>query len=222
MSAQLVGGTRRPQGARDRAVIRRLASRLAGAGISPNRISQAGLLAGILSGACLWIGGRLGQPALLLLGAILIGLRLLANLLDGLVAIEGGRAAPDGPFWNEVPDRLSDAAILVGAGLAVGEPALGWAAAALAILTAYLREAGVSLGLPPDFRGPFAKPQRMAGIAAGAILAAFLLILNTSHAPSAFSAALWLVTLGTALTALRRALTLRAALITRGRDPDAD
>ncbi|MEM7498265.1 MAG: CDP-alcohol phosphatidyltransferase family protein [Pseudomonadota bacterium] len=213
------GGTRRPQAAREAAAIRSLARRLARAGVRPNRISQAGLLAAILSGAFLWAGGEAGSAPLLLLGACLAGLRLLANLLDGLVAIEGGLAEADGPFWNEVPDRLSDAAVLVGAGLAAGLPALGWAGAALAILTAYVREAGTALGLAADFRGPFAKPQRMAGIAAGAVIAALLLWAGVREGALALGAALWLVTLGTGLTAFRRALGLRAALLSRDRSP---
>ncbi|MEM9761217.1 MAG: CDP-alcohol phosphatidyltransferase family protein [Pseudomonadota bacterium] len=214
--------SRRPQKARQHAVVGRIAQRLAAEGVRPNRISQAGLVAGVLAGLCLWAGGAGTSPMLLLLGALLIGLRLLANLLDGLVAVEGGRGEPDGPFWNEVPDRASDTAILVGAGLGAGFPALGWAAAALAILTAYLREAGAAQGQPPDFSGPFAKPQRMAGIAAGAVIAAVLAIADVAGAAGALTLALWIVVLGTAVTALRRAITLQARLRSRqgetGRD----
>ncbi|MEL6768926.1 MAG: CDP-alcohol phosphatidyltransferase family protein [Pseudomonadota bacterium] len=206
---------RRPQKAREGAAIRRLAARLAAAGVRPNRISQAGLAAGILAGASLWAGGVWTDAPLLLLGALLIGLRLLANLLDGLVAVEGGWGEADGAFWNEVPDRLSDTAILVGAGLGVGLAALGWAAASMAILTAYLREAGAAQGLPADFRGPFAKPQRMAGIAAGAVIAAMLMIAHVDGAELALVLALSVVALGTAATALRRAVALRAALRSR-------
>ncbi|MEO1274605.1 MAG: CDP-alcohol phosphatidyltransferase family protein [Pseudomonadota bacterium] len=206
------GATRRPQKAREQAAVRRIAQRLAEAGVRPNRISQAGLVAGLLAGLCLWTGGVAASPALLLLGALLIGLRLLANLLDGLVAVEGGRGEPDGPFWNEVPDRASDTAILVGAGLGASFPALGWAAATLAILTAYLREAGAAQGQPPDFAGPFAKPQRMAGVATGAVVAALLTVADVAGAAGALTVALWIVALGTAVTALRRAVTFRARL----------
>jgi phosphatidylglycerophosphate synthase len=63
-------------------------------------------------------------------------MRLLCNLFDGMVAIEGGRKEADGPFWNEAPDRASDILILAGAGLGAGAVGLGWAAAALAVATA--------------------------------------------------------------------------------------
>ena len=48
-------------------------------------------------------------------------LRLLANLLDGMVAIGRGIASPVGELFNEVPDRVSDTAVLLGLGVAGGE-----------------------------------------------------------------------------------------------------
>ena len=65
---------------------------------------------------------------------------------------------------------MSDTLIFVGLGLGLGAPALGWAAAAMAILTAYVRELGRATGLPADFSGPMAKPQRMAVLTGAALL----------------------------------------------------
>ena len=48
-------------------------------------------------------------------------LRLTANMLDGMVALASGRASKVGELYNEVPDRVSDAAVFIGAGLAWGE-----------------------------------------------------------------------------------------------------
>ena len=93
----------------------------------------------------------------LIAAALFIQLRLLCNLFDGMVAIEGGLASKDGPFWNEFPDRVADILILVGAGLACGFVALGWAAACMAVLTAYVRELGRAVNVPADYRGPMAK-----------------------------------------------------------------
>jgi phosphatidylglycerophosphate synthase len=65
-------------------------------------------------------------------------------------------------LYNEVPDRLSDSAVLIGVGYAAGGgPALGYVAALLAVLTAYVRALGRGAGRPQDFRGPMAKQQRM-------------------------------------------------------------
>src|SRR5262249_35085490 len=97
-----------------------------------------------------------------LAGAGLIVLRLLANMLDGMVAIESGRASPVGELYNEVPDRVSDTATLVGAGYAGGgDMVLGYAAACVALFTAYVRAAGKAAGAPQEFCGPMAKQQRM-------------------------------------------------------------
>ena len=65
--------------------------------------------------------------------------------------------SPDGAFWNEVPDRLSDLLILAGFGMAAGSLSMGLLAGALAIFTAYLREFGRAAGLGSDFSGPGAK-----------------------------------------------------------------
>ena len=117
-----------------------------------------------------------------------------------MVAIEGGKTSADGPFWNEAPDRVADILILVGLGLAAGAPAHGWAAAALAVLTAYLRELGRAEGLPADFGGPLAKPQRMALVTGAALLGVIW--------PWVLIWALALLILGTALTAGLRARRL--------------
>gem|GEM_PF-2504373 len=42
----------------------------------------------------------------------------------GMVAMEGGKSAPDSPFWNDFPDRIADLLILVGAGYTATSPAL--------------------------------------------------------------------------------------------------
>ena len=52
--------------------------------------------------------------------AACVQLRLLCNLLDGMVAIEGGKSTPTGALFNEIPDRLADALFLVPLGYAGG------------------------------------------------------------------------------------------------------
>ncbi len=67
----------------------------------------------------LWLGAALG-----------IQLRLVCNLIDGMVAIEGGMKSPVGGLYNEVPDRIADPLLLIAAGYcnewvvkALGHPA---------------------------------------------------------------------------------------------------
>ncbi|WP_425432747.1 CDP-alcohol phosphatidyltransferase family protein [Hasllibacter halocynthiae] len=192
---------RRPVAARNAPAARRAAGWLATRGVTPNRISQASVAFAALGGALFWLAGEGAPGALaLILAALCVQARLACNLFDGMVAVEGARGAPDGPFWNEAPDRLSDLLLLAGAGAAAGAPALGWAAGALAVATAYLRELGRAEGLAPDFSGPMAKPQRMAALTFAALLAAVWR-----------DALLWglvLIALGTALTAWRRSARL--------------
>ncbi len=203
---------RRPLKSRDTAWARRTAAWLAGRGVTPNAISQAAVGFAALGGAGFWLSGSAeGWVRVLCLVVAALGcqLRLLCNLFDGMVAIEGGRKAPDGPFWNEAPDRASDILILAGAGLGAGVPGLGWAAAALAVVTAYLRELGRSEGLAADYGGPMAKPQRMAAMTAAAVGAVLL------PGWPVVTWALWLVVAGAALTAALRSRRLVAALKAR-------
>jgi phosphatidylglycerophosphate synthase len=121
------------------------------------------------SGPALRIGLYLGAAAV-------IQLRLLCNLLDGLLAVEWGRGGRSGLVFNDLPDRFSDIAILVPAGYSLTwvawGPELGWSAGLLAVLTAYVRLLGGSAGLPQDFSGPMAKPHRMAVVTVACLLGA--------------------------------------------------
>ncbi len=207
---------RRPLASRDTGWARWIARRLTAAGIAPNHISMASMVMAACAGVAFWQAGEAeagARIALLIAAALFCQLRLLCNLFDGMVAIEGGRQSPDGAFWNEFPDRVADMLILVGAGYGTGEPALGWAAAAFAVLTAYTRELGRACGLPADFRGPMAKPHRMAAITAAALISCVEPAWG-GHGVI-LKAALWLIAAGAALTALRRAATLVAALRSR-------
>jgi len=99
-----------------------------------------------------------------------IQLRLLCNLLDGMVAILSKRASRTGELYNEIPDRISDAATLIGAGYALGgSPVLGFVAACCAIFVAYIRAMGKIATGHQEFCGPMAKPHRMATMTAACV-----------------------------------------------------
>ncbi|MFP5478729.1 MAG: CDP-alcohol phosphatidyltransferase family protein [Alphaproteobacteria bacterium] len=203
---------RRPLTSRSSAWAARLASWAVAKDLTPNQISQASMgfaALGFTLYALSFHGPGVVQSLCLLLAAATLQLRLVCNLIDGMVAIEGGKGAQDGPFWNEAPDRVSDLLFLAGAGLAAGQPALGLLAAALAIATAYIRELGRAEGFPPDFSGPLAKPQRMAVLTAGTVLAA----LYATH--WTLTVTLWIIALGAAATILRRSWTLIGNLNSR-------
>lgn len=197
---------RRPLASRKTGWATAISRWLARTRITPNQISIAGMFAALIAGVCFWSAGNvtgMGRGGLLLAAAVFVQVRLLCNLFDGMVAIEAGRGAPDGGFWNEFPDRMSDMLILLGAALFVGQPALGWAASAFAFLTAYVRELGVNCGVGADFRGPMAKPHRMALITLAAVLSIAEPFWHGTG--QILHVALWIVILGAAVTAARRA-----------------
>ncbi|MBA4219209.1 MAG: CDP-diacylglycerol--glycerol-3-phosphate 3-phosphatidyltransferase [Methylobacterium sp.] len=207
---------RRPLSSRDTSWARGIARRLSASGITPNQISMASMAMAAVAGAAFWLAGSASSGsriALLLAAALFCQLRLLCNLFDGMVAIEGGKQAADGPFWNEFPDRIADILILTSVGYGVGAPALGWAAAAFAVLTAYTRELGRNCGLPADFSGPMAKQHRMATITAAALVSLLEPLWRGQN--EVLTVALWLIALGAAVTALRRAANIVRGL--RGR-----
>jgi phosphatidylglycerophosphate synthase len=204
---------RRPLKSRETTWARRTAAWLAALGATPNAISQAAMGFAAVGGLGFWASGATEgwvRALCLLLGAAGCQMRLLCNLFDGMVAIEGGRKEPDGPFWNEAPDRASDILILVGAGLGAGAAGLGWAAAAFAVATAYVRELGRAEGQGSDYGGPMAKQHRMAVMTGAAILAILLPGLPV------LAGALCVVVAGAALTVALRSRRLIAALKARG------
>jgi phosphatidylglycerophosphate synthase len=93
--------------------------------------------------------------------------------------------------------------ILAGLGCGIGMPALGWAAAAFALMTAYVRELGRANGAPSDFSGPMAKQHRMALVTAAALLSSVEFLWNGDG--EVLMLALWIIVIGAGLTALRRA-----------------
>lgn len=188
-------GDRRPIAARNTAQARAATAWLAARGVSADAISAAGMVAGLLAGAALAVAPGQGAWAWLA-AALLVQLRLLANMLDGMVAVARGIASPRGELWNEIPDRVSDSAALAGLGWAAGDLALGLGAALAAMATAYIRAVGKGAGAGSDFSGPMAKQQRMAAITLAAIACA-LVPAWIAWLPAA---ALWLVLAGSLLT----------------------
>jgi phosphatidylglycerophosphate synthase len=147
-------------------------------------------------------------PFAWLLGAGLVQLRLLCNLIDGMVAVESGKTSPLGELYNEIPDRISDAATLIGLGYASGGiPWLGFLAALLAVFVAHVRAAAKVAGAPQDYCGPMAKPHRM--------LVATITALACGILPSTIQDQ-WFATVG-GLPAIALALIAAGCVITAAR-----
>jgi phosphatidylglycerophosphate synthase len=217
-----VDENRRPISQRSHGWAKWLTGVLVKAGVAPNFISFTSIVWASLAGLCFYAIALATNPidrVLLCLGAALFcQLRLLANMMDGMVAVEAGKASKDGMIWNELPDRFADIAVLLGAGycvstLGLAHASLGWAAAIAAVMTAYVREVGRAAGAPADFSGPMAKPHRMFVMTMAALLAASAPLWVADTAPMIgriVYIALWIVVVGSTLTALNRA---RRALV---------
>ena len=194
-----VNEDRRPLASRDTGWARMLARRAVSLGWSPNAISMAstgfaafGAIALLISSATDGVHAAIW----LLLAAAGCQLRLVCNLIDGMVAIEGGRASSTGAVWNELPDRISDMLLFAACGVLAHSLALGWAAASAAVLTAYVREMGHRLTGVADFRGFMAKPQRMAVITIACVVAAVLQVSGLSSYVLVFQLALAVALVG--------------------------
>jgi phosphatidylglycerophosphate synthase len=196
---------RRPLDSRSTGWARTLSHFLIRTRVSPNALSITSVLAAGSGAALLLYGPRvLG----LLMTAACAQLRLLCNLFDGMVAMEGGRQSAAGVLYNEIPDRVADSLLIVALGYAIQVPAIGWFGALAAALTAYVRVLGGSLGLPQDFRGPMAKPHRMAVLTVGCIVGAVEWWVTASQ--WALTATAWIIALGSILTcAIRTAAIAR-------------
>jgi phosphatidylglycerophosphate synthase len=204
---------RRPLRLREVGVWVPLALSLARRGVTPNAISMLGLVAGLASGALLAITPQVTGDALArgvwLLAVASIALRGACNILDGVMAVETGQSTPVGLLWNEVPDRITDAATLIGAGYALGgEPALGWSAALMATLVSYARIQCRVAGAPMDYCGPMAKPMRMIIVALAALWMAAApaawISSPSMHAHGVMALALAVVVVGGSVTLARR------------------
>jgi len=156
------GIDRRPIATRNRKWAQDATAWLASRNVSPDAISIAGMCVCIIGGIALGLTSIVDYRILWLIGALGAQLRLTANMLDGMVAIASSRTSKAGELYNEVPDRISDAAVFIGAGYAWGgNVTLGYITTILAIFTAYVRGAGKIAGAPNEFCGPMAKQHRM-------------------------------------------------------------
>jgi len=200
---------RRPLKTRERAWAKALAHLLVRWRVRPNSISLFSVV--FATGACAaYLFSRNASPqlrlVLLIAAAACIQGRLLCNMLDGMVAVEGKTTSKVGDIFNDFPDRVADLVILAPAGEAIirysWAAGLGWCAGAFAIMTAYIRLLGGSLGLPQDFRGPMAKPHRMATMTFASIADGIAGLFG--YRDYALVVALIIIVIGTEVTMVRR------------------
>ena len=191
---------RRPLATRSAGWAKWLSAILVKSKFSPNQISVLSI-APALVGAWLLLYRPL-SAWILVLTVVCIQLRLLCNMLDGMVAIEGGKKSNVGVLYNEIPDRIADSLFIVALGYAIFLPWLGWLGALLAAKTAYIRVLGGANGLAQNFRGPMAKPHRMFVITLGCLIGAAELYFNGSN--YALTVAAYVIAIGSGMTCIAR------------------
>jgi len=204
---------RRPLKTRSAAWAQGLARALVHAGASPKAISVVSIVFAVLGAYALvcWSANSVALVA----AAACVQLRLLCNMLDGMVAIEGGKQSAVGLLYNEIPDRVADSLFIVALGFAAEAAWLGWLGALAAAVTAYIRVLGGTCGLRQDFRGPLAKPHRMFVMTLGCLLGAAEAA--TSGNKYSLLCAAWVIAVGTLLTCVVRVLAIARQLRTRAR-----
>lgn len=194
----MASSSRREIATREAGFAKRSAKLLAQRNITPNQISTFSMVFAAASFICFGLARE--QSWFLILAVLGIQMRLLCNLFDGMVAIEHNKKSKVGDLYNEVPDRVSDALILLGVGLYSSslEHAmdLAWACVFLSTMTAYLRVFGASLVGKHYFLGPMAKQHRMAVISIASLVALLW--------PQALYDSLILILLGLVVTCFRR------------------
>lgn len=198
---------RRPIKTRSAGWAKRVTAILVKKDISPNQISVASIAFALFGAVALNIdSGVVGSICC----AVGIQLRLLCNLFDGMVAMEGGKQSAIGSLYNEFPDRIADSLLIVGLGYAIGYPDLGWFAALAAALTAYVRVFGGSIGLQQSFMGPMAKQHRMAVMTVGLLLNAIEASIYGTH--YVLLTVLSIIAIGSAATCVTRTLAMSRQL----------
>ncbi len=146
-------------------------------GIHADAISYFSLVAAALAAVSFWQSSR--YPALLIVAPLFCLLRLWCNMLDGMVALAAGQASGRGEVLNDLPDRISDVLIFVGAAHSGWmDPLFGYWAAMMSLGTAYVGMLGQAVGVQREFSGWMSKPWRMVALGIGGWLTYGLLVWN--------------------------------------------
>lgn len=174
--------------------------------VAPNTISLMSIFFSMVGCALLLstIFFGLNQYVAYVLFAACVQARLLCNLFDGMVAVEGGKRSANGDLYNDMPDRFADAFFIVPVGYVAGGWGieLGWLAAIGAIMTAYFRWIGAYKTHNHYFDGPMAKQHRMALLTGAALAAA--VAAYWGYAQTIFLIALAVMNVGLIATLINR------------------
>jgi CDP-diacylglycerol--glycerol-3-phosphate 3-phosphatidyltransferase len=139
-------------------------------GVSPDAVTITGTLAVVVAALWLFPTGHF------LAGTLVIGLFVLTDSLDGVMARRAGRSGPWGAFLDSTLDRFGDAAIFTGMVLwFVGEGDSAWgvgtalACLVLGSIVPYARARAEGLGMTAQV-GIAERADRLAAVLVAALL----------------------------------------------------
>ena len=186
-------------------LVRPLEDALVARHVSADALTVAAVPVAALGGACLALSDPI--PALLPCVPILAAIRLILNLLDGLVARRTGTTHAMGELLNELGDRVADTLFIGGLCFvtAVGS-LLALSAVIAALLASYVGITARAMGVSRQYGGVMSKPGRMITLA----IAAPLAFVVADRWP--LVAAAWIILLGSVITLAQRVRTTRRAV----------
>jgi phosphatidylglycerophosphate synthase len=131
----------KPKSRRRWHLLRRITLLLMRLGVTSEMVAVIGMILGILAGVAFMATGEINHPRSAWgIGILLCLLRATSIRLDSKLQPTSARQSREDEFYNELPERVSDAVTLLGFGFASdSSPWLGLAAALSAIFSAYVR-----------------------------------------------------------------------------------
>jgi CDP-diacylglycerol--glycerol-3-phosphate 3-phosphatidyltransferase len=184
--------------------ITRFSDGLVRAGVSADALTWIALLLSLIGGVALALALSRASRLWLIAVPICALLRTTLNALDGMVATASGTARPFGEFFNELTDRVADAAWFVGLGFVVGFPlALGTLAGIL--ISSYAGTVVKAAGGRRVYQGIMGKADRMILLSLATVIAVFFSL-------QVLTLYVYVVAVGVAVTLVQRILIARREL----------
>jgi archaetidylinositol phosphate synthase len=140
------------------------------AGLTPDAVSVLAFLLAVAAGGAFALAGE--EPALYLLGAVLVALNGWLDLLDGALARRLAVDSAAGDLLDHVLDRYADVAIIAGLAAGVDRYPLGFVAVTGVLLTSYLGTQAEAVGLDRVYAGLLGRADRLALVGVVGVVAA--------------------------------------------------
>jgi archaetidylinositol phosphate synthase len=141
-------------------------------GLTPNAVSTLAFVVAAAAGGAFYLAQD--SPLLYLVGAVLVLLNGLLDLLDGALARELGTASKGGDLLDHVLDRYADIVIIVGLAGGIGDWRLGIAAVTGVLMTSYLGTQAQAVGIDRVYGGLLGRADRLVLVGLVAAVAPFV------------------------------------------------